>query len=60
MAKPTYYLWKNDFSTETAFETERNKYVNCGFRVITFVDGSAENNIHTGMKGLIKNHWNKF
>ena len=48
------------FSTETAFETERNKYVNCGFRVITFVDGSAENNIHTGIKGLIKNHWNKF
>ncbi len=59
MPKPTYYLWKNDFLTNTAFETERNKYINCGFRVITFIDGPEENIIHTGLKSLIKNHWTK-
>ena len=48
MRKPTYYLWRNDFSSQDA---------DIGFRVVTFLDGDSNTNIHDGIKALVKNHW---
>ena len=28
-----------------------------GFRVVTFLDGDSNTNIHDGIKALVKNHW---
>ena len=56
--KPTYYLWRNDFSSQEEFEAERKKYTDIGFRVVTFLDGDSDANIHDGIKALVKNHWN--
>ena len=50
-------LWRNDFSSQEEFEAERKKYANIGFRVVTFLDGNSNTNIHDGIKALIKNHW---
>lgn len=58
MKKPTYYLWRNDFSSQKEFEAERKKYADTGFRVVTFLDGFSDSNIHDGIKALVKNHWN--
>lgn len=57
MRKPTYYLWRNDFSSQEEFEAERRKYADIGFRVVTFLDGDSNTNIHDGIKALVKNHW---
>ena len=58
LRKPTYYLWRNDFSSQEEFEAERRKYVCIGFRVVTFQDGNPDTDIHEGIKALVKNHWN--
>ena len=55
MRKPTYYLWRTDFSSQE--ESERKKYTDIGFRVVTFLDGDSNTNIHDGIKALVKNHW---
>ena len=55
--KPTYYLWRNDFPSQEEFEAERKKYADIGFRVVTFLDGDSNTNIHDGIKALVKNHW---
>ena len=52
-----YYLWRNDFSSQEEFEAERKKYADIGFRVVTFLDGDSNTNIHDGIKALVKNHW---
>lgn len=57
LRKPTYYLWRNDFSSQEEFEAERRKYVGIGFRVVTFQDGNPDTDIHEGIKALVKNHW---
>ena len=57
LRKPTYYLWRNDFSSQEEFEAERRKYADIGFRVVTFLDGDSNTNIHDGIKALVKNHW---
>ena len=59
LRKPTYYLWRNDFSSQEEFETKRKKYANTGFRVVTFLDGTSDADIHDGIKALIKNHWHR-
>ena len=56
MDKPTYYLWKNDYSTQEEYEAAKERYLSIGFRVVTFRDGPKEEEIHTGLKMLIKNH----
>ena len=56
MNKPTYYLWRNDFSSQQEFEEAKVLFLNLGFRVVVFLDGSSEKNIHDGLKSLIKNH----
>ena len=57
LRKPTYYLWRSDFSSQEEFEAERKKYADIGFRVVTFLDGDSNTNIHDGIKALVKNHW---
>ena len=57
LRKPTYYLWRSDFSSQEEFEAERKKYTDSGFRVVTFLDGDSNTNIHDGIKALAKNHW---
>ena len=57
LRKPTYYLWRTDFSSQEKFEAERKKYTDIGFRVVTFLDGDSNTNIHDGIKALVKNHW---
>jgi hypothetical protein len=55
--KPTYYLWRNAFSTQEDFEAAKERFTKIGFRVVTFLDGQQNRDIHTAMKALIKNHW---
>lgn len=57
MSKPTYYLWKNDFSSEKEYEIAKDKYRELGFRVVTYLDGQNDKNIHDGLKAVIKNHY---
>lgn len=54
LRKPTYYLWRTDFSSQEEFEAERKKYADIGFRVVTFLDGDSNTNIHDGIKALVK------
>lgn len=57
MSKPTYYLWKNDFSSQEALETAKEAYRKQGFRIVTYLDGAKDKNIHDGLKAVIQNHW---
>ena len=57
LRKPTYYLWHSNFSSQEEFEAERKKYADIGFRVVTFLDGNSDANIHDGIKALVRNHW---
>ncbi len=58
MGKPTYYLWRNDYPTQETFEQAKEKYRKLRFRVVTYLDGQDEKNIHDGLKAIIKNHIN--
>ena len=51
MKKPTYYLWRNDFSTQ------EDRFERIGFRVVTYLDGKQDQDIHIGIKALVRNHW---
>lgn len=57
MNKPTYYLWRNNFSTQEEFEASKERLRKIGFRVVTFLEGHQDMAIHTAMKALVKNHW---
>lgn len=57
MRKPTYYLWKNDFTSQEEFEAAKEKYKKLGFRVVACIDGRPGQNIHEGLKAVIKNHY---
>ena len=59
MKKPTYYLWKNNFSSQEEYEKTKEKYRNLGFRVVTYLDGKNDNNIHDGLKAVIKHHFHE-
>lgn len=56
MQKPAYYLWKSDFSSNEAFETEKEKYKSLGFRVVAYLDGESEKDIHESLLAVI-NHY---
>ena len=57
LRKPTYYLWRSDFSSQEKFEAECKKYTDSGFRVVTFLDGNSDAEIHNGIKAMVRNHW---
>lgn len=57
LRKPTYYLWRSDFSSQEKFEAECKKYTDSGFRVVTFLDGNSDADIHNGIKAMVRNHW---
>ncbi len=57
MHKPTYYLWKKDFSSEAEWKTVKETYRKLGFRVVTFLDGPEDKNIHDGLKAVLQNHY---
>ena len=54
MRKPTYYLWRNDFSSQEEFEAERRKYADIGFRVSHFWM-----EIQTLIFMMVLKHWSK-
>ena len=56
MSKPIYDLWKKDFTSQKEFEITKEKFKKLGFRVVTYMDGQPDNNIHDGLKAVIKNH----
>ncbi len=56
LQKPTYYLWRTDYTSSEDFEADKEKYMKIGFRVVTFTDGQSDKNIHNGIKALIRNH----
>lgn len=55
--KPTYYLWRKDFPTQEAFQEAKERFAGIGFRVVTFLEGQEDVDIHTGLQALIRNHW---
>lgn len=55
--KPTYYLWRDHFSTQEDFDAAKERFTRIGFRVVTYFDGQPNKDIHIGMKALIRNHW---
>ncbi len=57
MKRPTYYLWRNDFATQEEYSSAKETLTRLGFRVVTFLDGTASQNIHDGLKQLIRNHY---
>lgn len=57
MKKPTYYLWRNDFSTQEEYKAAKERFERIGFRVVTYLDGNPDQDIHTGIKALVRNHW---
>ncbi len=60
MSKPTYYLWKNNFTSQEEFQAAKEKYRKLGFRVVAYIDGPTDKNIHNGLKNIIKNHYDSF
>ena len=44
---------------EQEYETAKNRYKELGFRVVTYLDGQNDKNIHDGLKAVIKNHYGK-
>lgn len=57
MKKPTYYLWRSDFSTQEEYKTVKDRFEKIGFRVVTYLDGKQDQDIHDGIKALVRNHW---
>ncbi|MCI8941131.1 MAG: hypothetical protein HFH12_14300 [Dorea sp.] len=58
LGKPTYYLWRDDFSSQEEYEKKKKWYTKAGFRVVTFKEGPNKPDIEEGIKALIKNHLN--
>ena len=46
LQKPTYYLWRTDYTSSEDFEADKEKYRKIGFRVVAFADGQPDKNIH--------------
>ena len=57
LQKPTYYLWRTDYTSSEDFEADKEKYRKIGFRVVAFADGQPDKNIHNGIKISQKFLW---
>ena len=60
MAKPTYYLLRDNYVTRRDYEDVKMKYVKMGFRVVTFTAGENKNGLQDGIRALIKNNIENF
>ena len=56
MEIPTYYLWKDAAMSDDDLDAQKKYYQTLGFRVATFQDGDATQDINEGLKTIIKNH----
>lgn len=54
--RPTYYLWKSKDTELEELEKLKEYYVSMGFRVVIFIDGDENKDIHEGLKAVIANH----
>ena len=59
MKKPTYYLWRNDFSTQEEYKAAKERFERIGFRVVTYFDGKQDQDIHAGIKALVDSRENE-
>lgn len=57
LSKPTYYLWAANYQSYDDYVRDKNMYIQFGFRVVTYNDTTAKDNIHDGLKTLIKYHF---
>jgi len=55
-SKPTYYLWKTEDISFEELDEQKKYWMSLGFRVVTFLDGNDNKDIHEGLKAVIKNH----
>ena len=56
MRKPTYYIWRDNYSTQEEYEITKERYTKMGFRVVTFKDGRNGCDIQEAIRAVIKNH----
>ncbi|WFR55913.1 hypothetical protein QA584_20155 [Anaerocolumna sp. AGMB13025] len=56
ISKPTYYLWKTEDMSQEELEEQKKYWMSLGFRIVTFLDGNSNKDIHEGLKAVIKNH----
>ena len=56
LRKPTYYIWRDNYSTQEEYEIAKERYTKMGFRVVTFKDGRNDYDIQEGIRAVIKNH----
>ncbi|MEZ3433332.1 MAG: hypothetical protein K1W34_01625 [Lachnospiraceae bacterium] len=56
LRKPTYYIWRDNYSTQEEYEITKEHYIKMGFRVVTFKDGRNDYDIQKGIRAVIKNH----
>lgn len=56
ISKPTYYLWKTADMSQEELEEQKKYWMSLGFRIVTFLDGNSNKDIHEGLKAVIKNH----
>lgn len=54
--KPTYYLWKTKDTSDFEIDNLKKFWISLGFRVVVFIDGDSEKDIHEGLKAVIRNH----
>ena len=56
MRKPTYYIWRDSYSTQEEYENAKKYYTKMGFRVVAFKDGRKDHDIQEGIRAVIKHH----
>lgn len=56
LRKSTYYIWRDDYSTQEEYKITKEHYTKMGFRVVTFKDGRSDYDIQEGIRAVIKNH----
>jgi len=56
LGKPTYYLWRDMYSSREEYENTKDKYTRMGFRVVTFQEGQSSHDLPEGIRAVIKNH----
>ncbi len=56
VSTPTYYLWKTEEMREEVWEELKQHWSSLGFRIVTFLDGNSNKDIHEGLKAVIQNH----